>query len=321
MPESRCPACGRTSPRTRARRAAAPTTDPCRRSSGSARRASRHRVDVAAAPLGPLAPRMAVERALAQRRQLGRPARLPHRHRERRRDADVVQPPASSYSPSSSDPTQLVLPRLVPAEAGDDAVGRARVLDLDHRALARLRTCRPAGFAITPSRPAPSNRASHSRATAAIARHRRQVDRRLDARERALEPRAPLALRRRADVAAIDREQIERDERRRRLLRQLRDARRRRMQPHLQRVEVEAARRRDHDLAVDDAAVRQAGEQRVVQLGKVAIERPQVAALDEQLARRRERRSRESRPTSARTETRRSAARRPAWRASARRAA
>ena len=30
------------------------------------------------------------------------------------------------------------LPVLVPAEAGDDAVGGARVLDLDHRALAGL---------------------------------------------------------------------------------------------------------------------------------------------------------------------------------------
>ena len=33
---------------------------------------------------------------------------------------------------------QLVLAVLVPAKAGDDAVGRARVLDLDHRALAGL---------------------------------------------------------------------------------------------------------------------------------------------------------------------------------------
>src|SRR2546423_7553141 len=52
------------------------------------------------------------------------------------------------------------------------------------------------------------------------------------------------------------------------------------MEPHLQRVEVEASRGRDHDLAVDDAIVRQLLEQRIVQLGKVAIERPQIAALD-----------------------------------------
>ena len=53
------------------------------------------------------------------------------------------------------------------------------------------------------------------------------------------------------------------------------------MQPHLQRIEVEPARRGDDDLAVEHAAVGQACEQRVVQLRKVAVERPQVAALDE----------------------------------------
>ena len=46
--------------------------------------------------------------------------------------------PLSSYSPSSSEPTSVARPALVPAEAGDDAVGGARVLDLDHRALAGL---------------------------------------------------------------------------------------------------------------------------------------------------------------------------------------
>ncbi len=55
------------------------------------------------------------------------------------------------------------------------------------------------------------------------------------------------------------------------------------MQAQLQRVEIETVRRGDDDLAVDDAAVRQAQRQRVVQLGEVAIERPQVAALDEHL--------------------------------------
>ena len=78
---------------------------------------------------------------------------------------------------------------------------------------------------------------------------------------------------------------IEGDERRGRLFRQLRHARRRGMQSQLQGVEVEAARRGDDDLAVDDAVVREdSRQQRVVQLGKVPIERPQVAALDEHLA-------------------------------------
>ena len=56
------------------------------------------------------------------------------------------------------------------------------------------------------------------------------------------------------------------------------------MQPQLQRVEVEPVRRGDHDLAVDHAAVRQPLEEDCVQVGKVAVERPQVAALDEDVA-------------------------------------
>ena len=41
------------------------------------------------------------------------------------------------------------------------------------------------------------------------------------------------------------------------------------MQPLLQRVEVETARRGDDDLSINDAAIGQSGQQRVVQFGKV----------------------------------------------------
>src|SRR5438093_13394869 len=53
------------------------------------------------------------------------------------------------------------------------------------------------------------------------------------------------------------------------------------MHAKLQRVEVEALRCRDDDLAVEDAAGRQQPLEGVVQLGEVAIERAQIAALDE----------------------------------------
>ena len=53
------------------------------------------------------------------------------------------------------------------------------------------------------------------------------------------------------------------------------------MQPKLKGVEIEPARRGDHDFAVNDAAVRQARQKYVVQLGEVAVERPQVATLNE----------------------------------------
>jgi hypothetical protein len=55
------------------------------------------------------------------------------------------------------------------------------------------------------------------------------------------------------------------------------------MQSQLQRVEIEPLRRRDDDLAVDDATGGQQTKQRLVQLGKVAVQRPQIAALDEHI--------------------------------------
>ena len=60
--------------------------------------------------------------------------------------------PLSSYRPSSSEPTASPA-ALVPAKSGHDAVGGARVLDLDHRALARqIRACLPASRSRRPGR-------------------------------------------------------------------------------------------------------------------------------------------------------------------------
>ena len=109
------------------------------------------------------------------------------------------------------------------------------------------------------------------------------MQRRCSPGERLFEPPAALVLRRAAQVASADGDRVEGDKRRRYFLRQLRDPRGRRVQPQLQRVEVEPARRRDHDLAVDHAAVRQGLEQDGMQFREVAIERPQIAALDEDL--------------------------------------
>ena len=80
---------------------------------------------------------MIVERVHPKRRQLLGQLLAPG-HRERRGHADVMQPPVIVVQPEQQRSDQLVLSRLVPAEAGDDAVGGARVLDLDHRALAGL---------------------------------------------------------------------------------------------------------------------------------------------------------------------------------------
>ena len=76
------------------------------------------------------------------------------------------------------------------------------------------------------------------------------------------------------------RQQVEGHEGGRRLRRELLDPRRRRVQAHLQRVEVEPARAHDHDLAVHHAALGQARPKEGLELGEVAVERLQVAALD-----------------------------------------
>ncbi len=52
------------------------------------------------------------------------------------------------------------------------------------------------------------------------------------------------------------------------------------MESHLQPAEIEPARRRHHDLAVQHDAARQLLEEDGMQLGKVAVQGPQVAALD-----------------------------------------
>ncbi len=80
------------------------------------------------------------------------------------------------------------------------------------------------GFTITPSRPAPSKRVSQSAATRAIARHRREVDRRRGVGQRQLEAAPSFDMRAVAQILAVDREQVEGDERRGARLRELRDA-------------------------------------------------------------------------------------------------
>ena len=52
------------------------------------------------------------------------------------------------------------------------------------------------------------------------------------------------------------------------------------MQAQLQRVEVEAACRGDDDLAVNDASRRQGMRERGTELGKVAVQRAEIATLD-----------------------------------------
>jgi hypothetical protein len=86
-----------------------------------------------------------------------------------------------------------------------------------------------------------------------------------------------------AHVLPVDRDHVEGDESSGCFLREARNSRGGRVQSQLKSVEVEPARSRDHDLTVDDATIGQAAQEGVVQLGKVAVERPQLAALNEDI--------------------------------------
>ncbi len=170
--------------------------------------------------IGPLAPGVGLERAVAQRRQFSNEL-LPPRHRERRGDAHVLKAAAIVIEAEQQRPDP-VLPALVPAEAGHHAIGRARVLDLEHRALARL-----VGAVSGLRDDAVEARAFEARQPVsgklAIARHGREMDGRDDLSKRPLERGTALLLGQRPQIAITQREQIEGDERRRDFFRQLRD--------------------------------------------------------------------------------------------------
>ena len=72
------------------------------------------------------------------------------------------------------------------------------------------------------------------------------------------------------------------------------------MDPLGQGIEIETGRSGDHDLAIEDAAIRHIGQQGVDQLGEVPGERLLVAAARARRRRRRGTRCNGSRPTSAR---------------------
>ena len=170
---------------------------------------------------------------------------------------------------------------LVPAEAGHDAVGGAHVLDLQHRALAGL-----VGASTRASRSRRRARrlrtaASQSLGLGAIARHRRQVQRRLRAR------RAAARAARAARPAAVPS-----STRRRR-----RAGRRRRSDAGVsfasfatrdaagwsRSCSASKSSPRGVAITISPSSTQPVGQrlvQRLSQLGEVAVQRLQVAALD-----------------------------------------
>ncbi len=134
-------------------------------------------------------------------------------------------------------------------------------------------------FATTPSRPAPSNRSNQSAASArscvAGVRWTGGVTAPSTASRRAR--RSPWGTR--AEVLVAQRQQVPRDVRRRHFRRQHAHSRLGGVDAQQQLLEVESSVVRDHDLAVEHAAIRELRLERLGQLGEVAVERLEVAAL------------------------------------------
>ena len=108
------------------------------------------------------------------------------------------------------------------------------------------------------------------------------MDRRARAGQGLLQRAPPLPERLAGQVAVPEREQVEGDEVGRGALREQLDPALGRMDPLLQRLEVEASARgvRHDDLPVDDAALGEARLDGRHDLGEVAVHRPPVAAAD-----------------------------------------
>ena len=106
------------------------------------------------------------------------------------------------------------------------------------------------------------------------------MDRRLHSASALLQGRAPLGERPRGVVLVAEGEQVEGDERRRRLFRQHPHAGDRGVDALLQRLEVQPVAGGDDDLAVEHAPVGQFGLDRLDQFGEVAGHRLLVAAAE-----------------------------------------
>ncbi len=120
---------------------------------------------------------MTVERALAQRlEQCGQ--LLPRCHRERRGHANVMERALRVVEPEEERPDSPTT-ALVPTKASDDAIGRARVLDLEHRAFARLVDTLDR-LGDDPIEAGAFKAIEPLDCDGAVARHRREVDRRLE---------------------------------------------------------------------------------------------------------------------------------------------
>src|SRR2546421_3651814 len=226
--------------------------------------------------VGPLAPRMPLEGVLPVRLELFGEL-LAHRRREAARHPDVVERPLVVVEAQEQRPDAVTV--LVRAEPGDDAIGRPLVLDLEPGAFvlavlprARLGDDAVEAGALELLEPVGGNRRVGGRGG--------EMDGRLGSAQHPLQALAPLRQRVLTQVVVALGEEIERDEARRGLGRQLRHPAGGRVDTHLQEIEVETLLGGDHDLAVEHRALGERAAQLLDELGEVPVERALVAAAE-----------------------------------------
>ena len=120
----------------------------------------------------------------------------------------MVQPARIVVQAEQERPDQLARSVLVPTESGDDAIGGARVLDLEHRPLARL--IGAAGWLGDDAvQTGTFELGQPSGGQLPVSRAGGQVQGCFGLGQQALERRPPLDLRTRAQVLAFGRQRVE----------------------------------------------------------------------------------------------------------------
>ena len=226
--------------------------------------------------LGPVAPRVPVERVRQQGRQLVQQLSATL-HREAGSDTDVMQPTFVVVQAQQQRADPLAI--LVNPVAGHRAIGRAFVLHLDQGALVRrVRIAEALGDDAVQTGTLELDEPSLRRCV--IGGAGAHVDRRVGVGEQRLQSGMALFQRCGQQQFVVDGQQVEGHERGGRLGSQTPHSRFGRMNALQQCVEVETAivGVGHHDLAVDHAAIRQVVQHRLDQLGEVARERALVAA-------------------------------------------
>jgi hypothetical protein len=201
-------------------------------------------------------------------------------HRERADHADVGEHTRVVVEPEQERPDRVGT-ALVQPVAGDDAVGRSLVLDLEHHAFVGL--VRPfERLGDDPVEPGALELVEPPTRELGVGRGRRDVDRRPRVHERRLECGPSLGERPLHEVIVAERQQVERDEVRRRGLREELHPAGGGVDPLLEGLELQTAHLLvgHHDLAVDDAPFGQVRLDRLDDLREVPGHRALVAAPD-----------------------------------------